>query len=684
MIKRVIKRDGTKERWMISKVVNAIGKALDSVGVRDHRLAGSLAYVVQSKLSGFEEVSVEQIQDTVEDVLMKTYPDAARAFVRYRFKRQQLRELVNPLQLIQGYLDANDWRVNENSNIGYSLQGLNIFVSGETTSRFWLHALYSEKVANAHLKGKFHIHDLSLLAPYCAGWDLLDLLTRGFHAPGRITCNPPKHLRSALGQLLNFLYTMQLEFAGAVAVSSFDTLLAPFVYYDRLSYQEVYQCIQEFVYQLNVPTRVGAQTPFTNLTVDLGRSAYDDLPAVVAGKPVDEPYKKFRREALMICKALFEVLRDGDAGQRVFTFPIVTVNLTKDFDWDAPELEPLWEGEAKYGLYYFSNFISTGRDPDLVRSFCCRLTLDTSTLWRGGLFSSHPLTGSIGVVTINLPQIGYLAKGCSNPEEAFLQMLESRIELAAESLEVKRKTLERFMDKGLYPYSREYLRGVRQARGSWFANHYSTIGIVGMHEACLNLFGEGIESVRGREFALQVLKYILHQCHKLTEQTGHLYNLEATPAEGASYRLALLDSQQFDDIVQSGEGEEVYYTNSTFLPNSVEPDLYWMLRHQEPLQQCYNGGTVVHVWIGEKLKAKQAKLLVRRIAANFKIPYFTLTPTFSICPVHGYVAGEHWQCPQCGARTDVYSRVVGYLRPVSQWNKGKQREFHERHYVEGG
>ncbi|WP_457643270.1 ribonucleoside triphosphate reductase [Persephonella sp.] len=587
--------------------------------------------------------------------------------------------------LVENYLKQLDWRVYENSNTTYSLQGLNFYISSEITKEYWLTHVYDEKIAKAHREGDFHIHDLQNLSVYCVGWDLFDLISTGFKgAYGKAESKPPKHLSSALGQIVNFLYTLQGEAAGAQAFSNFDTLLAPFVRYDNLSYRQVKQAVQEFVFNLNVPTRVGFQTPFTNLTFDLkaDSSPYADQYVVIGGEIKNEKYREFQKEMDMINQAFFEVMSEGDASGRVFTFPIPTYNITQDFDWDNPAYEKLWEMTGKYGIPYFANFVNSDLDPNDARSMCCRLRLDVRELKKrgGGLFGANPLTGSIGVVTINLPRLGYLSK----TKEEFFERLNQLVELAKRSLEIKRAFLEELTEKGLYPYSRFYLRSIKQQTGQYWKNHFSTIGIIGMNEACINLLGVNIASPEGKAFAEEVLDFLNGKLIKFQMETGNNYNLEATPAEGASYRLARIDKRKYPDIVVANEeevknGSAPYYTNSTHLPVDYSDDPIYVLEHQDSLQTKYTGGTVIHFFLGEKVSDTQTvKQFVKMVCENYHLPYFTLTPTFSICPNHGYITGEHHSCPDCGEETEVYSRIVGYFRPVKHWNDGKKEEFKNR------
>ena len=571
--------------------------------------------------------------------------------------------------LVDNYLKQLDWKVNENSNMSYSIQGLNNYIASEISKNYWLNKIYNEKIKNAHLSGDIHIHDLNIISVYCVGWDLKDLLTEGFKGVrGKIESAPPKHFRTALGQIVNFMYTMQGEAAGAQAFSNFDTLLAPFIRYDNLSYEQVKQAMQEFVFNMNVPTRVGFQTPFTNITMDLTvPSYYAEQPVIIGGEMLEDTYKEFQPEMDMLNKAFFEVMMEGDASGRVFTFPIPTYNITKDFDWDNKNLDGLWEMSAKYGIPYFSNFINSDMSPEDARSMCCRLRIDNRELeYRGGgLFGSNPLTGSVGVVTINLPKI---ADNVKNKGE-FLEKLSQQMEIAKESLEIKRKLLEDLTDKNLYPYTKFYLRDIKARYGVYWKNHFSTIGLIGMNEACLNLLGSDIGSFRGKQFALDVMDFMRARIAEFQKETGNNYNLEATPGEGTSYRLAKLDRNH----------KYKYFTNSTQLPVNYSDDIFEVLDHQDELQAKYTGGTVVHIFAGERISnIETMKNLVKKVCNNYKLPYFTFSPTFSTCPNHGYVAGEHFKCPDCGADCEVYSRIVGYIRPVNQWNKGKQMEFHNR------
>ncbi len=685
LIVKIRKRDGREEVFDSKKIVAAIKKAGEATkefgGDEARRLALKVVTLIHS-LRDTIDLSVESVQDIVEEVLLASpYRRTAKAYIIYRDQHARLRDMVSKadVDLIDSYLGRADWRVRENSNMAYSLQGLNNYVSSEISKIYWLNKIYPAEIREAHDSGALHLHDLGLLSVYCVGWDLQDLLLSGFKGvAGKAESLPAKHFRTALGQIVNFFYTLQGEAAGAQAFSSFDTLLAPFVRYDRLGPKEVKQALQEFIFNVNVPTRVGFQTPFTNVTMDLvAPSTLAGQHAIVGGKPVPETYADFQAEMDMINNAFLEVMTEGDAKGRVFTFPIPTYNISKDFDWDRPGLERLWEVTAKYGIPYFANFVNSDMSPDDARSMCCRLRLDKRELNKrgGGLFGANPQTGSIGVVTINMPRLGYLADG----EEDFLARLDALMAVARNSLEIKRKVLEQFTQQDLYPYTKFYLRNVFQRFGTYWQNHFSTIGLVGLNEACINLFGEDIGTERGRGFALRVMDFMRGRLADYQEQTGNLYNLEATPAEGTTHRLARLDKKLYPDIVTAGEGGAPYYSNSTQLPVNYSDDILRVLDLQDEIQTKYTGGTVVHTFIGEAVSDPLAvKAFVRMVCQNYRLPYFTLTPTFSVCEDHGYLTGEKYVCPKCGKKTEVYSRVVGYIRPIQQWNEGKQHEFTQR------
>ena len=684
-ILRIQKRDGRIETFEPQKIVAAIQKAGEATGEFAAEEARRLALKVMTLIHSLQDtlsLTVESVQDIVEEVLLASpYRRTAKAYIIYREQHARMREMVRKadVDLIDSYLGRADWRVRENSNMAYSLQGLNNYISSEVSKVYWLNKIYPAEIREAHDNGAVHLHDLGQLSVYCVGWDLQDLLRSGFKGvAGKAESLPAKHFRTALGQIVNFFYTLQGEAAGAQAFSSFDTLLAPFVRYDRLGPKEVKQALQEFIFNVNVPTRVGFQTPFTNLTMDLiAPSTLANEHVIIGGKEMPETYADFQHEMDMINTAFLEVMTEGDAKGRVFTFPIPTYNITKDFDWERPGLEKLWEVTAKYGIPYFANFVNSDMSPDDARSMCCRLRLDTRELNRrgGGLFGANPQTGSIGVVTINMPRIGYLAKS----EQDFLERLDRLMTIARNSLEIKRKVLEKFTAQDLYPYTKFYLRQVFERFGCYWQNHFSTIGLVGLNEACLNLFGEDIGSERGRAFALTVMDFMRARLADYQEQTGNYYNLEATPAEGTTYRLARLDRKLYPDIITAGGEGEPFYSNSTQLPVNYSDDILRVLDLQDEIQTKYTGGTVVHAFVGEAISDPQAvKAFVRMVCQNYRLPYFTLTPTFSICETHGYLAGDVHACPHCGRNTEVYSRVVGYIRPIQQWNAGKQNEFHQR------
>ena len=693
MYKSIKKRDGRTAKFDRKKIEKAIKKA----GLETGEFDAAQAVELTDKVLGVLETrnqkrlpSVEDIQDIVEDALIDSkFKKTAKAYIIYRDQHKKLREITSNahVDLIDKYLENLDWKVNENSNMGYSLQGLNNYVSAEITKTYWLDKIYTSKIGQAHKEGDLHIHDLNLLSVYCVGWDLTDLLQEGFTGvAGKVASKPAKHFRSALGQVVNFFYTLQGEAAGAQAFSDFDTLLAPFIRADKLSYEEVKQAIQEFVFNVNVPTRVGFQTPFTNITLDLECPKHmADNPVIIGGEMQDTTYGEYQEEMNMLNKALLEVLSEGDANGRVFTFPIPTVNITKDFNWDNPVIESLWEASAKYGIPYFSNFINSDMDPEDARSMCCRLRIDNRQLeYRGGgLFGSNPMTGSVGVVTINLPRLALKSKN----EKEFFKRLAELMDMAKDSLETKRKVLERLTDANLYPYTKFYLRNIKQRFNQYWKNHFSTIGLIGTNEAALNLLGVDIGTEKGKAFAEKTLDFMRDRLVEYQKETGNNYNLEATPAEGTTYRLAQLDKASFPDRAHfaNGIGAEVkcpFYTNSSHLPVNYTDDLFELMDLQDNLQTKYTGGTVIHFFLGERMDDPQTlKKLVKTICENYKLPYFTFSPSFSICKNHGYIVGEHPECPNCGEATEVYSRVVGFLRPVSQWNKGKQAEFEMReHY----
>jgi ribonucleoside-triphosphate reductase len=670
-ITKIRKRNGDFADFNQQKITDAIFKALESVGKKDTALAKKFSDEVVEALNKkfhFRSVpAVEEIQDIVEEVLITNREiKTAKAYILYRDQQarvREMKEMINSNDLMDEYLKQTDWRVKENSNMSFSLQGLNNHLASKISSNYWLNKVYTSNIRDAHKNGDLHIHDLQLLAAYCAGWDLKDLLLQGFRGvTGKVESSPPKHLRTALGQIINFFYTLQGEVAGAEAFSNFDTYLAPFVRYDNLNYEEVKQCLQEFLFNVNVPTRVGFQTPFTNITMDLTPSkALGDEHVIIGGKPQKEKYKEFQEEMDMINMAFAELMMAGDATGRVFTFPIPTYNITRDFNWDSPVAEKVFEMTAKYGIPYFSNFVNSDMDPDDARSMCCRLRLDNRELKKrgGALFGANPLTGSIGVVTINLPRIGYLSK----TKEEFFDRLTALMQIARESLETKRKVLENLTEGGLYPYAKHYLSGIKERFGGYWNNHFSTIGIIGMNEALLNFepIKNNIASQEGRQFAIEVLDYMREKMMDYQNETNHLYNLEATPGEGTSRRLASIDKGKYSDIIVANEeavklnGASPYYTNSSQLPVNYTDDLFEALDLQDDIQTRYTGGTVLHGFIGEALPSAEAvKKIVKTIAYKYHLPYFTLTPTFSICPKHGYLVGEHHFCPKC-------DQEIGYI-----------------------
>ncbi|NRF50074.1 ribonucleoside triphosphate reductase [Pseudomonas stutzeri] len=642
------KRDGRLAAFDMAKIERAIAAAGAATGEFGASEAHALAEAVCLQLAHRTAVEVEQVQDGVERTLMAAgHFDTARAYIVYRERHARLRRdrkaVVDVAASMNEYLSREDWRVRANANQGYSLGGLILNVSGKVTANYWLDEVYSPEIGTAHREGDLHIHDLDMLAGYCAGWSLRTLLNEGFNGiPGRVEAGPPKHLSSALGQMVNFLGTLQNEWAGAQAFSSFDTYLAPFVRKDRLGYDEVRQAIQEFIYNLNVPSRWGTQTPFTNLTFDwvCPEDLREQIP-YIGGEEMPFAYGELQAEMELINRAYIEVMQAGDGLGRVFTFPIPTYNITHDFPWDSDNAERLFEMTARYGLPYFQNFLNSDMQPNQVRSMCCRLQLDVRELLKrgGGLFGSAEQTGSLGVVTINCARLGYLYRG---DKAALLAQLDRLLEMARQSLEVKRKVIQQHMDAGLYPYTKRYLGTLR--------NHFSTIGVNGLHEMLRNFTddAEGLHSEAGRALALEVLDHVRARLVQFQEDTGHLYNLEATPAEGTTYRFAKEDRKRFPDILQAGTAEAPYYTNSSQLPVGFTDDPFEALALQDELQCKYTGGTVLHLYMAEQISSAEAcKKLVRNALSRFRLPYLTVTPTFSICPVHGYLAGEHEFCPKC-------------------------------------
>lgn len=679
-IEFIRKRDGRLVPFEPEKIYNAIVKAVKNVGGADFEKAGRITSLVVASLNaiykGDNIPTVENVQDLVEKILIEEgHAKTAKAYILYREQHNKLRDVQElfseSVKIVDDYLMKKDWRVNENSNMSYSLQGLNNHITSAISARYWLKRIYPGYISDVHINGDLHIHDLGLLSVYCCGWDLQDILNVGFTgAVGKVESNPAKHFRTALGQIVNFFYTLQGEAAGAQAFSNFDTLLAPFIYYDKLDYKQVKQAMQEFLFNLNVPTRVGFQTPFTNITMDLKVPAsLKDEPAVIGGEKMDKTYGDFQKEMDMLNNAFAEVMMEGDAKGRIFTFPIPTYNITKDFDWEDTNLDKVWLMTAKYGIPYFSNFVNTDMDPDDARSMCCRLRLDNRELRKrenllqlkfgkkqgekeedevnrakvrgGGLFGANPLTGSVGVVTINVPRIAYKSKS----KEEYFKNLEKMMDIAKDSLEIKRKVLENFTNMGLYPYAKFYLRNIKEKFGSYWSNHFSTIGLVGMNEASLNLIGKDITTEEGNKFAVETLQFMRERLGKYQGETGNLYNLEASPAEGTSYRLAKIDKEKFSDIITQGV-DAPFYTNSTQLPVDFKGDVFEALKLQDDLQTQYTGGTVFHIFLGESINdIESCKNLVKKVAYTFKLPYYTITPTFSICPVHGYIPGEYQFCP---------------------------------------
>jgi ribonucleoside-triphosphate reductase len=687
---KVKKRSGAIQKFDKDKIKNAVFKAITAAGEGDgvcsKKIANKVEELLNRRFKKDEIPSVEQIQDIVEEALiLENLIDTAKSYILYREQRRKIREIGEVFDesvgLVDQYLKKLDWQVNENANMTYSLQGLNQYIVASVAKKYWINKIYPKEIREAAADEDFHIHDLDSISTYCCGWDLHDLLERGFGGvPSKLECRPPKHFRTALGQLVNFFYTVQGESAGAQAVSDFDTLLAPLIRYDDLNYQQTKQIMQEFLYNCMVPTRVGFQTPFLNVSIDIKPpKSLADHPVMYGGQFQKEKYEEFQEEMNMFNRAFYECMMEGDAKGRPFTFPIPTINITKDFPWEDKDLDPMWEATAKYGINYFANFVQGDMDPSDFRSMCCRLRLDNTQLQKrgGGLFGSAPLTGSIGVVTVNMPRIGYTSK----TQKEFYAKLSSLMDLAKESLEIKRKAVENFIDKGLYPYSKYYLTSIKKIRGSYFGNHFSTIGLLGMNESLLNFIGEDIGTKRGKKFSLEVLDFMRNKLIEYQKETGNLYNLEATPSEGTSFRQAKADREKYPDIITAGTKQTPYYTNSSQLPVNYTDDVFKSLELQDELQSSYTGGTVAHLFLGERISdIKTVKNLVKKVFEKFQLPYITITPTFSICPTHGYLSGEHFLCPKCVIKQpcEVYTRVVGYLRPVTQFNAGKQQEFKER------
>jgi ribonucleoside-triphosphate reductase len=665
-IEFIHKRNGEIVPFTPEKITNAIFKSFkannDYEKDKAEKISNQVVSILEAVYKNGKIPTVENVQDVVETTLINNgYIQIAKSYILYRDQHSKLREMKDILKdsitIVDDYLRNLDWRVKENSNMSYSLQGLNNHISSIVISNYWLNKIYTPEIKQAHSDGDFHIHDLGLLSVYCCGWDLRDLLMRGFGGvEGKIESAPPSHFESALGQVVNFFYTLQGEAAGAQAFANFDTLLAPFIRYNNLSYEDVKRAMRRFMFNMNIPTRVGFQTPFTNITMDLiCPNSMKDEAVIIDGQIGNSTYGEYQEEIYMINRAFAEIMLEGDSKGRIFTFPIPTYNITKDFDWENEKLEPLWEMTAKYGIPYFANFVNSDMSPDDARSMCCRLRLDNRELRKrgGGLFGSNPLTGSIGVVTINMPRLGYKYKG---EKEKFFRELEYLMDVAKESLEIKRKALEKLTEQGLYPYSQHYLSGVKELNDKYWHNHFSTIGLIGVNEASMNFMGKDISSEEGRAFTIEILDFMRDKLKEYQEETGNFYNLEATPGEGTSYRLAKIDKEKYPDIITMGK-KNPYYTNSTQLPVSHTSDVFDALKYQDEIQCKYTGGTVFHIFVGERMPSTKAtKNLVRKVAENFHLPYYSITPTFSICPVHGYLSGEHYECPLCAEKKSTQIR----------------------------
>lgn len=692
MVTRVQKRNGDIVDFDIIKIEEAIFASANSVGGDNREESRRLSRMVSNILKeayGVGIPTVEDIQDIVEKVLIEEgHAKTAKAYILYRKKHEELRKVRNLFMdaegLIDEYVSLDDWKIHENANMGFSLQGLNNHIVESITKKYWLNKIYDKDLRVSHINGDLHIHDLGLLAPYCCGWDLESLLLHGFKgAMGKVESKPASHLQSLLGQIVNWLYTLQGEAAGAQAISSLDTYIAPFIYYDGLDYEQVKKAVQTFVFNLNIPTRVGFQTPFTNITLDITpHPMLKDSSVVIGGKPMDKTYGDFQDEMNLFNKAFCEVMMDGDGAGRSFSFPIPTINITKDFPWDSDIVNSIMEMTKKFGTPYFANFINSDMNPEDVRSMCCRLRIDNRELRRrgGGLFGANPLTGSINVVTLNMARIGYLAK----TKEEFKSKVRDLMEKSKDICRSKRHVLERYMEAGLYPYSKFYLQGIKDGEGEYYKNHFSTIGLNGMNEACINFLGKDITTEEGNEFAVEIMEFMNRVIQIFQEETGSLWNLEASPAEGAAYRFARMDKRMYPNIITQGE-EEPYYTNSTQLPVGHTKDIFDAVELQENLQTLYTGGTVFHGFIGEEIDSVETvKLLIKRVFESSKMPYFTVTPTYSICLEHGYLKGEQLKCPQCGNATEIWTRVVGFHRPVQSWNLGKKAEYKDRVEFDAG
>ena len=680
---KVVKRDGALADFDIAKISTALRKAFDAQGKNSHPtvidlLALKVTADFEPKIKD-DKIAVEDIQDSVEAVLIQSgYADVAKAYILYRKQREKIRNMKSTIldykDIVDSYVKVTDWRVKENSTVTYSVGGLILSNSGAITANYWLSEIYDEEIANAHRNADIHLHDLSMLTGYCAGWSLKQLIQEGLGGiPGKITSSPASHLATLCNQMVNFLGIMQNEWAGAQAFSSFDTYLAPFVKVDNLTYEMTKKCIESFIYGVNTPSRWGTQAPFSNITLDwVVPNDLAELPAIVGGKEMDFKYKDCQKEMDMVNKAFIEIMIEGDANGRGFQYPIPTYSITKDFDWSETENNRLlFEMTSKYGTPYFSNYINSDMEPSDIRSMCCRLRLDLRELRKksGGFFGSGESTGSVGVVTINMPRIAYLSEN----EEDFYKRLDKMMDISARSLKVKRTIITKLLDEGLYPYTKRYL--------GTFENHFSTIGLVGMNEACLNAkwIREDLTNEKAQQFTKDVLNHMRDRLSDYQEQYGDLYNLEATPAESTTYRLAKHDKKRYPDIITANENGTPYYTNSSHLPVGYTEDVFSALDIQDELQTLYTSGTVFHAFLGEKLPTwKAAANLVRKIAENYTLPYYTLSPTYSVCRNHGYIAGEHYTCPECGETAEVYSRITGYYRPVQNWNEGKTQEFKDR------
>jgi len=685
-LKLIRKRGGSLEPFSLEKISCAIYRAASSVGGKDQEHSRKLAKIVTDIVNEkfVDNIpDIEMIQDIVEKVLIENgHAKTAKSYILYRDKRKSAREINSligaTINMFSDYLSDKDWNVLENANTQKSINGLNNYVRDLFTQKYWLYEVYPEEVRQAHENGDAHIHDLGFFGPYCAGWDLNQLLMDGFGGVyGKVDSAPAKHLRSFLGQIVNSTFTTQGEAAGAQAWSSIDTYCAPFIRYDNMNYQQVKQCIQEFIFNMNVPTRVGFQCPFSNLTFDIKvPDTLKNVPVIIGGEYKREKYGDFQRELDMFNKAFCEIMLEGDNKGRIFTFPIPTINITSNFDWDNEVVDKFMQITCKYGIPYFANYVNSDLSPEDAVSMCCRLRLDITELKMrgGGLFGSNPLTGSIGVFTINLPRIGYL----SNTKEEFLDRISRIANIGKTSLEIKRKVIEYETERGLYPYSARYLRHIKSKTGKYWSNHFNTIGILGMNEGLINFMGKDISTDEGHKFAVEIMSYLRSLMLEFQKETGNMYNLEGTPAEGTSYRMARNDKKRYPDIITAGSSEP-YYTNSSQLPVDHTNDIFEVIELQDKLQSLYTGGTVQHLYLGEKIDDIQTcKNLIRKIFNNYQIPYISITPTFSVCNDHGYIAGEKWLCPSCGSKTEVWSRVVGFYRPISNYNPGKKQEYYDR------